>query len=420
MSKKGKKQIKQIDNNKSKKQLKQKDVKKKKGKKSTKNKVTKIIIFLILLIVCLLGIIIGIVVNKLSKLETVEIDKDDLLINTEVKEADFGDGYLNVALFGGDSRSGELEEGTRTDSIIVASLNNKTKEVKLVSVYRDTLLNLSNGSYQKCNAAYSIGGPLQAINMLNTNLDLDIEKYVTVDFSIVTEIIDILGGVEIEIDESEIEGINEYIPETARVAGKEAVLITEPGIQLLDGVQATTYARIRSTKGGDFKRTDRQRYLIEKIVDKLKRSNLFVINNIIDIVLPRISTNFTANEIAYYATAYLDFKLGKTTGFPEIVSTANIPGKGSVVIPRTLESNVTTLHDFLYGNENYLPSENVKQNSQTIINMTQRYINGSANSNDTYETHSENSVTNDLQDKDVTDVVIDKEDNYKNPVIIIN
>lgn len=125
------------------------------------------------------------VAAKWSKIDTREIGADDLIINQEVKqnaELDLGEGYTNIALFGVDSRDGNLGEGNRTDCIIVASLNNETKEVRMVSVYRDTLLDLSDGSYQKCNAAYSYGGPVQAINMLNMNLDLDIQDYVTVDF----------------------------------------------------------------------------------------------------------------------------------------------------------------------------------------------------------------------------------------------
>ena len=153
-----------------------------------------------------------------NKIDTQVIQADDLIINEEVKqnkEVDLGDGYTNVALFGVDSRDGNLGEGNRTDCIIVASLNNETKEIRMVSVYRDTLLDLSEGTYQKCNAAYSYGGPVMAINMLNMNLDLDIEDYVTVDFGAIAAAIDLLGGVEIDLQEAEIAPLNKYINETA-------------------------------------------------------------------------------------------------------------------------------------------------------------------------------------------------------------
>ena len=208
------------------------------------------------------------VAAKWGKIQTQDIEAKDLIINEEVQEKNgeinLGKGYTNIALFGVDSRDGNLGKGNRTDCIIVASLNNETKEVKMISVYRDTLLDLSDGTLQKCNAAYSYGGPTQAVNMLNLNLDLDIQKYVTVDFSAIADAIDLLGGVEIEIKEEEIQYLNKFVQETADSAGKEAHRVETAGLQLLDGVQATTYARIRSTAGGDFTRTERQRLVIEK------------------------------------------------------------------------------------------------------------------------------------------------------------
>lgn len=335
-----------------------------------------------------------ILVQKSSKLETVEIEKSDIMINTAVEESDFGQGYFNVAIFGVDSRDGLVEKGALTDTIIIASLNNETKEVRMVSVYRDTVLNMTNGNYNKANAAYSLGGPTQAINMLNTNLDLNIEKYVTVDFSVVVDIIDILGGLELEIDDFEISGINKYIPETARVSGVTANLITKSGVQLLDGAQATTYARIRSTAGGDFKRTDRQRYVINEMVKKMKTTSLSKLNKIIDTVLPRISTNFTVAEIALYAAAYLDFNLGANTGFPEMVSTGSITGLGSCVIPQSLQSNVKTMHEFLFDNDGYTPSTSVISNSNAIAVKAASVSNGIGNTNTQYSTHNENNVSN--------------------------
>lgn len=370
-------------------------------KKNVKKSKKKIIIIVLLSVVAFVVLAISLagiyVLNKLSQVETVTIDPDELMINIEVQESiDFGEGYLNVVLFGVDSREGELESGTLSDTIIIASLNNETKEVKLVSVYRDTYLNLSEGTYTKCNAAYSYGGATLAINMLNTNLDLDIEKFVTVDFTVITEIVDILGGIELEIEESEIDDINAYIAETASVAGKDATYFTEAGLQLVDGVQATTYARIRSTTGGDYKRTDRQRYVIEQIIAKVKECDLDTLLDLIDEVLPQVLTNFTATEIAYYAAAYMDIELGSTMGWPEIITTGTIPGVGSSVIPVTLQSNVIDLHEFLFPDLEYSPSSTVISNSSTITSKTSNYTSGTANTNTAYETNSEYSVTNEL------------------------
>lgn len=367
-----------------------------KPKKRSKAKlVITIILCIFSVIAAMIAIAAAILLGKLSQVETVELDPDELMINFEIEESvDFGDGYLNVAIFGVDSREGELESGTLSDTIIIASLNNETKEVKLVSVYRDTYLNLSEGTYMKCNAAYSFGGATLAINMLNTNLDLDIDKFITVDFTVITEIVDILGGIELEIEESEIDAINEYIAETASVAGKEGIEFTEAGLQVVDGVQATTYARIRSTSGGDYKRTDRQRYVIEQIVDKVKTCDLATLMDLIDEVLPQILTNFTATEIAYYAAAYMDIELGETMGWPEIITVGTVPSVGSVVIPLDLESNVIDLHEFLFPELEYEPSSTVISNSYEIYSRTSNYSSGSLNTNTAYETNSENSVTN--------------------------
>ena len=322
-------------------------------------------------LVCFAGVLVCLsasaavyVAAQWGKIDTREIQAEDLIINQDLQQnadIDLGEGYTNVALFGVDSRDGNLGEGNRTDCIIVASLNNETKEIKMVSVYRDTLLDLSDGTFQKCNAAYSYGGPVMAINMLNKNLDLDIQDYVTVDFGAIADAIDLLGGVEIEVTEAELPYINQYIPETAASAGKEAHYVESAGLQLLDGTQATTYARIRSTAGGDFTRTERQRTVIEKMVEKAKSADLLTINSIINKVFPQISTSFTLAEILNYASAYSEYKLTGNMGFPADKSTDTISGFGSIVIPEDLTSNVAQVHDFLFGTTGYQPSSTVTQ-----------------------------------------------------------
>ncbi len=204
--------------------------------------------------------------------------------------------------------------------------------------------------------------------MLNMNLDLDIQNYVTVDFGVVAEVVDLLGGLDIEIKEEEVEPLNKFVYETGQVAGKEAHFVGGSGIQHLDGVQATTYARIRSTAGGDFTRTERQRLVIEKIVEKMMKSDLATINKIIDEVFPTISTNFTMTEILSYAKYFNQYKLGENTGFPIDKATDTISGLGSIVIPVSLEDNVKKLHEFLFGTEEgYTPSDKVQSISNKIV-----------------------------------------------------
>lgn len=341
-------------------------------------------------LLCLAGSAGIYVMAKWNKIDTQEIKAEDLIINEEVKqnkEIDLGDGYTNVALFGVDSRDGNLGKGNRTDCIIVASLNNETKEIRMVSVYRDTLLDLSEGTYQKCNAAYSYGGPVMAVNMLNMNLDLDIQDYVTVDFGAIADAIDLLGGIEIDVTDEEAYYISEYLQETADSAGKEAHFLDYGGHLLLDGAQATTYARIRSTAGGDFTRTERQRLVIEKMFEKALQADLGTINAIIDAVFPQVSTSFTLQEILTYASAYNQYTLGDNIGFPIDQTTDTLSGLGSIVIPQDLVSNVTQLHEFLFGTTDYTPSSTVQTINANIISTVNSA--GTASSSDSDEEYSE-------------------------------
>lgn len=304
--------------------------------------------------------------SKLAKIDTVKLDADKLNISEAARER--GTGYLNVALFGVDSRDNELGEGTRSDTIIIASLNRETLEVKISSVYRDTLLQLNDGSLNKANSAYSFGGPEAAIAMLNENLDMDIEHYVTVNFNSLIDVIDAVGGVEIEVTEEEIPYINAYCMEIIDVTGIGSGGVEEPGLQTLNGVQATAYARIRYTSGDDFKRAERQRDVLTKVIEKLQGASLSQINKIIDKVFPEVSTNFTLTEILDYALDAFDYKLGETTGFPFDKTTDTLNKIGSVVIPVTLESNVQQLHEFFFGTgDGYSPSSTVATISGNIV-----------------------------------------------------
>ena len=304
--------------------------------------------------------------SKLAKIDTVELDADKLNISEEARER--GTGYLNVALFGVDSRDNELGEGTRSDTIMIASLNRETLEVKISSVYRDTLLQQSDGTLNKANAAYAYGGPEGAVAMLNENLDMDIEHYVTVNFNALIDVIDAVGGVEIDVQQEEISYINGYATEIIKVTGKDSMGVMEPGLQTLNGVQATAYSRIRYTAGDDFKRAERQREVLTKVIEKLQGASLSQINKIIDKVFPEVSTNFTLTEILDYALDAFDYKLGETTGFPFDKSTDTLNNIGSVVIPVTLESNVQQLHEFFFGTEDgYTPSSTVSTISGNIV-----------------------------------------------------
>lgn len=308
------------------------------------------------------------VMAKYDKIQQVVIDTDDININEGAEQ----EGYTTIALFGGDSREGQLGAGTHADTIIIASIDNKTKEIRLVSIYRDTFLKQKDDKYNKANSAYFRGGPEEAISMLNENLDLDIEDYVTVDFKALVDTIDLMGGIEIDIQEEEVQYMNEFLQETADVAGTEANFIEHAGEQKLDGAQAVTYARIRSTAGGDYKRTERQRLVIEKIFEKAVKTKISTINKIIDKVFEQVSTSFSLKEALGLAAGVADYQLGETAGFPfEKQDDVRYKNCGSVVVAQGLAENVQELHTFLYPNEEENPvSDTVQQISDDIAYLT--------------------------------------------------
>ena len=304
---------------------------------------------------------------KLDKLDINILDKDKLEAYRDTGP------YTNIALFGLDSREGEVDGGVQSDCIMIASINNETNDVKLVSVYRDTLLQQADGTYEKANSAYNRGGPEEAISLLNRNFDLDIQNYVSVNFNALVDVIDSLGGIELDMTQEEAFYSNGYAFETAQVVGQEMKPIKEEaGTQLLDGVHAVGYARIRYTDGNDFKRTERQRVVLQKVAEKAKKANLLTLNEIVDKVFPQISTNLTLKDMMGFAANIMDYNIVQTGGFPYQVTTDESVREhdGSYVVPIGLRSNVEQLHRELFGEEAYVPSEKVQQINDEIIYLT--------------------------------------------------
>lgn len=309
--------------------------------------------------------------EKYDKVQYHDIQEENLAINEGANEAQKG--YTTIALFGIDARSNtSMEEGNRSDSIMIASINNDTKEVRIVSVYRDTLLEIEDGSglTTKVNAAYAYGGPELAIQTLNANLDLQITEFVTVNFLALTKAIDDLGGINVDISEGELAVINSGISEQINITGIYSDGVFTTGPQLLNGTQATAYARIRSTDQGDITRTERQREVLSKMIVKAKSSDLSTINSIIDDVFPNVCTSISKDEMIELAKSLLDYQLGDTVGFPFAWSPVNHPTKGSILVPADLQSNVSALHQFLFDTENYTPTQEVQRISAGIQSET--------------------------------------------------
>lgn len=306
---------------------------------------------------------------KMDKLDFNFLDEDKLEVYKDTGP------YTNIALFGLDAREGEsIESGVRSDSMMIASINNETNEVKVVSIFRDTLLKQQDGTFDKANAAYSYGGPQEAIALLNRNLDLDIKNYMSVDFKALSDVIDALGGLDLELTAEEVVHMNNYCVETSEVTGKDYEKI-EPevaGTYHLNGVQATSYARIRATAGGDYKRAERQRLVIQKIVEKAQKANLKTLDKIVDVVFPQVSTSFSSKDLIGIAANALSYKLGETQGFPySIADTDVVEGyEGSYVVPSDFAGDVKKLHKFLFNEKDYQVSDTVKEISDEIDKLS--------------------------------------------------
>lgn len=360
-----------------------------KGKRAAARKRRRILLFAAeaLVLVCLVGVLY--VVSKMDRMQGQDLasaasseDTEDLSQVTVQENQNLSaettqklEKFTNIALFGVDSRTGILGKGSRSDTIIIASINNETKEVKLCSIYRDTYLNLTNGNYNKANSAYAFGGPDQAINMLNLNLDLNISKYVSVDFTAIANAVDALGGIEMEVNEAEYEHLNNYTVETSEVVGRTTTKLPGPGTYNLDGIQAVSYCRIRYTKGDDFKRAERQRTVIAKIVEKAKEKaqsgDLATINKIITDMFPQVATNLKVDDVLSMTKDLLSYNIVDSSGFPFDKTTGTFGSKGSCVVAADLISNVGQLHTFLFGSdENYTVSDKVKEISAKITNDT--------------------------------------------------
>lgn len=329
----------------------------------------------LILLILVGGIFVYAQINKkLDLMQESDVDMSQVGVNEGVEDVK---GYQTIALVGLDNTSDTLDYGN-SDTMIIASINNDTKKVKLVSLYRDTYLNVgtdpkgNEDTYTKANAAYAYGGAQQLMTMMNKNLDLSLDGYVTVDFAAVAETIDLLGGLDIEMTADEVEHMNNYCVETSEATGKSyEEIYPEDGVHHLNGVQAVSYARIRYTAGNDFRRAARQRLVIYKMVEKAKNSSWTTLNKIVDTVCPMVATSLSKAEILKMGMNMITYDIEDQSGFP----TKHLEGETikeavgtDAVLPVTLEQNVIALHQFLYPEEtDYVPSATVQEYSDHII-----------------------------------------------------
>lgn len=328
-----------------------------------------------------------------------DFDRDKVNINKGVKKKK---GYTNIVLFGIDSGTETTDlrtntfESANSDVMIIVSINNETSEIKMASIYRDTLLQMplldgdTEIEYRKANFAYRVGGPKNSIDMLNMNFDLDITDYAVVNFNGIATIIDSLGGIDVNITPDEATWINNYLTETRLVTGMDSPNITTSGLVHLDGLQATAYCRIRYTtfydeQGNayhdDFGRTARQRFVLNQLLIKAKSAGATQLVDIANTVLENTTasgekifeTSLPWEEVLDLIPVAVEANLTESSGFPS-KDFYGSKGRGEdyfgSLIPKDLEHTAIELHKFLYGDDKYKPTATLKSISEAISNET--------------------------------------------------
>lgn len=304
--------------------------------------------------------------------EPVEIE--EVVVEEEEPEG-INEGSENFVIFGVDTRSNNLNKGTRSDSIMIVHVDHETKEVYVTSILRDCYLQMEGHGYEKITHAHSYGGPEFAMQTLNTNLDLNLDKYITVNFINVADLVDDIGGVEQEITSDEISALNSSISEINSIRGSQSAKITEPGTYLLDGTQAVAYSRIRYAEGGDYKRSDRQRTILFKIFEKAKTLDTMTAVALVEDMLDEVNTNYSSSEVTELLYYLSDYKIAEMNVFPQVFYAGKING-AFVEAPDTLVDMCIGIHSFLYGEEEYTPSQTVQEISDQITANRNAYGTG--------------------------------------------
>lgn len=335
-----------------------------KSNKGPKKKSKKLIIFSTITVVLLTLILSAglFIKNIFGNIEKVEATTEELGIEKVEKpkveqEVTYGtyrpdERYLNIALLGVDTRVIGNYDGTRADSIMILSIDRETKAVKLASVARDTYANIEGYGMDKINHAYAYGGPNLMVKTLNQNFNLAITDYVVVNFFGIAEIIDRLGGVELEVDVDEIQYINPYIDEVSSIKGVTPEHITTPGTYNLNGVQAVAYSRIRYTDGGDFKRTERQREVLLKLAEKSSSVKITDVIPIINQLSSNLMTTLGASDMTNLAVELIKGGYSSNmsqTMFPEAAYSGEDMINGVYYYVTDLSQAASSINNFFYG-----------------------------------------------------------------------
>ena len=346
------------------------------GKRRKNGKGLKIALIIVLVLVLGIGGVIAagltVVKNTLDNVGRIELDPEKIGINPQV-DSDLRN-YRNIAVLGIDARDMTNDKDVRSDAIIVASINKETNEIKMFSVYRDTMLDLGEDSpgLDKVTHGYFYGGPTKMLYALNKNLDLNIKEVVVVNWKSVADTVDALGGLDIEIQDSEIKEMNKYIQDTYNNIGGSNKKIQNAGMQTLNGNQAVTYARIRKDAAtGDYRRNERMKIVVNAAFEKAKKMDVKKVKKISEDILPEIKTNMSSADMMAMLLKLTSYSMTDSVGWPyEVGSWSNNGWYGP---PITLSSNVSKLHEEFFNQQDYTPTQDVQKISRRISAKTGLY-----------------------------------------------
>ena len=345
-------------------------------KKKNWSTTKKVVLSLVMVLVILIGTVLGFykhIKNKIYVKKEPSISNND----SEFKEVE---GITNVLLIGVDAR--DLDEPCRSDSMIIATLDNNNKKVKLTSLFRDTLVDIPGHGEAKLNAAYMLGGPELLMKTVKETYNVSIDKYIIINFWGFETIVDYIGGIEVDVKDYQLEELNKYIGEST---GGNDCPVEKAGIQTLNGKQALSYARIRYNVGDEYERTDRQREVIFKVIEKLQNTKPSKYLGIMNTMLEYIKTNIDPLEALNMA--YTIYKLPsldvEQLQIPLVAlsETRNYKELGSVFLMDRLQ-NASILYNFIY--ENKYPNEE-EFNYDSLKTELQKYANQESVYNKMYD-----------------------------------
>ena len=260
--------------------------------------------------------------------------------------------WSHILLLGTDSRTSQQE--SRTDTMVILSVNTVTNEVKLTSIMRDVWVNIPGHGNSKLNAACVFGGPELTIQTINEAFDMDIEYYVLLNMQCLVAIVDALGGVRMDISGSEAKAINRLFASDRNAHDSNTKFAGDSvsaGSQvLLNGKQALAFARIRKSDS-DYVRTDRQRRLLITIARQLQQQDLLTLANVVASLFEYVETNLTIEQIMAIAGVCMNTNLDEMSELRLPVDGTFDAGtfNGTWCIKPNFEANTEALHTFLYG-----------------------------------------------------------------------